>query len=570
MTTLDSRVQANPAASQPVQTDGVWDDPRASGPAPAGSDGSNDIGQATRSAPGGVATPLSLLEPGASAAVPIDGSGTNSGQGSTGATPDGKTIEISPLHEGQQATVARELTRGDGYYTNDQLVFTTSGTGNDEVKVSQRDDGTVDVSVNGESYEVKLAQGQELTLRVGEGDDVIEVAPNVRVNLVVDGGDGADSITSAGSGNTRIDAGTGDDHVDLSQSSGRNDVFGNSGNDGIVGGSGADVLYGGDGDDVIDGGDGTNYLEGGEGNDEFDASEGKNMVSGGKGDDSVVSGSSQGNNVYLGAGDDTVDGVTGSDKVYAESAVDQVNFAAGQTDNGQVVVNVEVDASLGSSITIEGSDTFRQRVEADLEFLRNSPVGQKMLAAIDSADPELKNPDSDHTVVIRELAREENGYASPAADGVTWGDVQISNGAPGRGTQTFMNYNPYFHMDEFPAPIVVLQHELAHDYNFATGTMQPGTYRGTGPDNGRVPNSERQAVGLETSAPAYDFDGDPSTPPTTSNPVYLTENGMRAELGLPSRDSYRLEAGESDGEGNGHHDHVIEPSPSDPVVPRYF
>lgn len=534
--TLDPRLNAT-SSTQPVDASSVWDDPRADAAPPEGADGSNDIGSATRSDPlDRVLQAVPLLD---AAAVPIDGSGTNKGEGSTGATPDGKPIEISPLHVGTEATVARELTRGDGYYTNDQLVFTTNGNGDDQVKVSQRDDGTVDVTVNGESYEVALAQGQELTLRVGAGDDVVEVAPNMRVNIVVEGGEGNDDIRLQGSGNSRIDAGAGDDHVDLSGSTGRNDVFGDTGDDGIVGGDGADVLYGGDGNDAIDGGAGTNYLEGGKGDDQFDAGSGKNMVSGGLGGDSVVSGSSEGNSIYLGAGDDTADGVTGDDKVYAE-AVDAVNFAAGQSDAGQVVVNVEIDPALGSSITIEGSDSFRQRVEADLEFLRNSPVGQKMLAAIDGADPGLRVPGREHTVVIRELAREENGYASPAVDGVTWGDVQISNGQPGQGTQTYMNYNPSFSMDEFPAPIVVLQHELAHDYNFASGTMQPGTYVGEGPDSGRVPNSERQAVGLETSAPAYDFDGDPATAPTTTNPEWLTENGIRRELGLPDRPNYTL------------------------------
>ena len=91
-----------------------------------------------------------------------------------------------------------------------------------------------------------------------------------------------------------------------------------------------------------------------------------------------------------------------------------------------------------------------------------------------------------------------------------------------------------------PAPVVVLYHEMSHAYNGVTGTFQPGTYRGTGPDNGEVPNAERQAVGLETSAPAYDFDGDPTTPKTTANPDHLTENGIRGELGLPDRPSYTL------------------------------
>ena len=103
-----------------------------------------------------------------------------------------------------------------------------------------------------------------------------------------------------------------------------------------------------------------------------------------------------------------------------------------------------------------------------------------------------------------------------------------------------ISYNPSFHMAEFPAPVVVLYHEMSHAYNGVTGTFQPGTYRGTGPDSGNVPNAERQAVGLETSAAPFDFDGDPSTPATTHNPIGLTENGIRRELGLPDRPNYTL------------------------------
>ena len=81
---------------------------------------------------------------------------------------------------------------------------------------------------------------------------------------------------------------------------------------------------------------------------------------------------------------------------------------------------------------------------------------------------------------------------------------------------------------------------MSHAYNGVNGTFQPGEYTGPGPDNG-IANAERQAVGLETSAPAFDFDGDPSTPATTANPDHLTENGIREELGMPDRPSYALE-----------------------------
>jgi len=110
----------------------------------------------------------------------------------------------------------------------------------------------------------------------------------------------------------------------------------------------------------------------------------------------------------------------------------------------------------------------------------------------------------------------------------------------GPGVQTDIRYNPSFHMDAFPAPVVVLYHEMSHAYNFANGTLQPGNYNGPDMADRGISNSERQAVGLETTAPAFDFDGDPATPPTTANPDHLTENGLREELGLPDRPSYRL------------------------------
>jgi hypothetical protein len=464
-------------------------------------------------------------------AITVDGSDTGTRQPST-STPDGKTIRNAQLAQGDQATVTREQTIADAgfgqtYVSSDELVFTTKGTGNDDVQVSQRDDGTLDVSVNGEKYEVRLAEGQELAIRTGNGNDVINVAPNVKVNLVVDGGAGDDSITT-GAGNDRIDGGEGEDTI--SAGAGRDDIFGNTGNDRIEAGAGDDVVYGGDGDDTLLGNDGVDFLEGGKGKDDLDGGAGRNMLSGGQGDDIIRSGS-DGNRIYTGDGVDTVEGATSSDKVYAQQGVDAINFAAGQRDDGQVVVNVELNGKLGTQgVKVEGSDAFRQRVEAEIDFLRSSPNGQQMLAEFDRA------AGNGNTVTIRELANEQNGYAQTLGRG----NAEISDGKAGEGSDVQINYNPSFHMDAFPAPVVVLYHEMSHAYNGVNGTFQPGTYQGTGPDDGQVPNAERQAVGLETSAQPFDFDRDPATPATTHNPIALTENGLRRELGLPDRPSYSL------------------------------
>ena len=437
-------------------------------------------------------------------------------------TPDGKQITNSQLHVGEQATITREQTIADYGITSDQVVVTT-GDGDDNVRISQRDDGTLDVEVNGESYAMRLTERQELTLRTGGGDDTIIAAPNVTVNLVIDAGAG-DDVIRTGMGDDRIFGGDGNDTIETI--GGRNDIDGGNGDDTITARDGENIIFGGAGNDVIRAGDGFNFIEGGRGNDEIHSGTGHNIVSGGRGDDAIHVDAGGRNFVYAGLGADTINGVGSNDIVYAEVG-DLVNAA---TNARPTVINVEIDTSAGQTVAVEGSEQFRERVEAELDFLRSSPAGTQMMSEFDAAAANKGN-----RVTIQELANEQNGYAQTFGRG----GAEIVNGRAGVGGDVVIGYNPSFHMDAFPAPTVVLYHEMSHAYNGVNGTFQPGTYSGTGPDRG-IRNAERQAVGLETSAPAFDFDGDPRTPPTTHNPIHLTENGFRREVGLPDRPSYRL------------------------------
>jgi len=89
------------------------------------------------------------------------------------------------------------------------------------------------------------------------------------------------------------------------------------------------------------------------------------------------------------------------------------------------------------------------------------------------------------------------------------------------------------------APIIGLYHEMAHAYNAANGTALTGsTLEVVEGEAHEVPNSERQAVGLESSATAFDFDNDPATPATTTNPKPFTENALNEEMGRPPRAQY--------------------------------
>lgn len=461
--------------------------------------------------------------------VPIDGNATNSAERQTRTTPDGKDVLVDPLHEGAEVAIARERTIaeagfGQTYVSSDQLVL-DAGEDDNAIQVTRQDDGTLRVDVNGEQYDVQLASGQELTLRGGAGNDGIEVAPEVTANVVVEAGDG-DNTIATGSGDDRIHVGSGTDTI--VSAGGDNYVMARGGDNAIELGDGNNVIYGGDGRDEVLLGAGRNFVQGGDGDDTIHGGDGGNMVVGGAGDDTLSVGSGN-DRIYTGTGADQVEIAGGDDNVvYAVGDDDQVTAADGATHR---VVEVGSEGQPGSQgIRVEGSEAFQQRIAADLDLLRTSPAGRQMLAQFDAAFER-----HGHAVTIAELANEQNGYALSSGG-------QIADGQPSPGSDVEVRYNPEFFMaEQFPAPAVVLFHELSHAYNGVNGTFQPDTYVGSDQvDSGRVPNAERQAVGLETSAPAYDFDGDPATPPTTHNPFPLTENGIREELGLPPRPHYTI------------------------------
>ena len=457
-------------------------------------------------------------------ATRVDGDATNSGGRTQTETTDGKPVLVDPLHESPQVSITRERTAveqgGQLYAVSDQLVFTT-GAGNDSVQVTQNPNGSLNFDVNGETYEVELARGQEITIRAGDGDDTIEIDSGVSVNFVIEGGRGDDVINALGSGDNRIAGGAGNDTVQIG--TGNNYVEGGAGDDAIsVLGDGRNVIYGGAGNDQITGGQGVDYIDAGAGDDRIDGVAGNNILVGSLGNNLIHTGTGD-SRVYAG-NDTTVVNNGGNDVINAPEAIaDRISAEAGASNT---VVNVVLDPSLGRSITIEGSEEFVSRVQDDIQMLRNSPFGQQMLAEFDQAAV------SGNTVTIRELQNEQNGYASMIP-------TYISNGQAGRGSDVTISYNPSFFLEQLPAPSVILYHEMSHAFNAVTGTFMPGEYDGGAqgdqhPDFGLI-HPERQAVGLPTSHPPFDF-GDGRV--TNTNPYPLTENGIREEMGLDLRPSY--------------------------------
>ena len=478
---------------------------------------------------------------------PVDLDATAPIRTETTTTPDGKVVAVEFLHEDGDVTVTRETTFGaGGNVTNQQIAFDTS-TGNDAITIDGSTNSGASVTVNGQEFTTSVPPRSAndfgpysgITVRSGAGDDVIEVVKGTDINLTADGGAGADRIVG-GEGEDRINGGSGDDTI--FGNGGRDDLFGASGNDLLSGGDGNDILYGGNGKDQLSGGEGNDYHEGGIGEDIIFGGAGRDILSGGRDTDQLYSGTGD-DTVYTGHGSDYVRNLGGGDTVYAQAGEDLIATAspfddprAATMSSSNNVINVELNAELGaSSVIVEGSADFVQRVEADIEFLRSSPLGQEAIGAFDQAFT-----DNGHTVTIRELSSEKNGFASAANGGGL--DFLDGAGNPGATTSAQINYNPTFSTDFFEAPIVVLTHEMAHAFNIVTGTLQPGAYGGAfpgDPDTG-IPNAERQAVGLDNDGVAFDGDNNPGTPNSTDNPEALTENGLRREAGLPERPSYSV------------------------------
>ena len=186
-----------------------------------------------------------------------------------------------------------------------------------------------------------------------------------------------------------------------------------------------------------------------------------------------------------------------------------------------------------SGLIIQGSEAFIERVQDDLKLLLGSANGQKLITELTKSIRKSQKP-----ITIAELKHVNNGlYIPNLGDGRSYIEVGQA-GLPDFGGTVY--YNPSF-ATPHAIPLTTLYHELCHAYNYVTGTQ----FSGASPDGHggvkqapQINNIELQAVGLPCGVEPFDFDKDPATPPTTTNPKPYSENGMREELGLPLRKTY--------------------------------
>jgi RTX toxins and related Ca2+-binding proteins len=399
-------------------------------------------------------------------------------------------------------------------------VIVNTGRGDDSVQIRvDPATGQQIVEVNGTAY--RFPPGAAIVVRTGAGDDRITVAPGTNLRLTLLGGSGSDVIRGGDgderilglAGDDKIYAGGGNDRV--SGGSGRDYIDGSRGNDILTGGEGDDVLYGLSGDDWLSGGADRDYLEGGTGRDAIDGGAHNDILSGGRDDDRLRGGAGS-DRIYAGHGADQVSGGSGGDTGYAERG--------DRTSGTEHVVTVEIK-DLGMDIRIEGSEEFRERVQADLDMLRSSPAGQQMLTELDAIMARTDGGDDRSlTIVGSPEKRGNHAHSLPWRGGFLWLDER---------ERYVVEYEPggMRAQDDRP-PVAGLFHEFAHVYDYGNDTSAPGVYWGA--DNPKAPNRERAAVGLPV-----DLNGDGVAEGLyPDHPVTLTENALRREMGWPDRRKY--------------------------------
>ncbi len=436
--------------------------------------------------------------------------------------------------------VSRLAKRIVGQYGKTETVQVLSGTdGSDEIRIANGKDGGLEVTVNGEVHSFDAEAAKKLVINGGGGDDTIIAADDVKAQLFITGGAGNDLIVGGAgndfiidsSGKNIIDGKAGNDSIissgsDLPNANGAGNILlGGDGNDYIEGGTGADiidggagnnVLYGLDGDDFITAGSGRNYIDGGRGDDVINNAGANGMLFGGQGNDTIVS-SQRANIIADSFGNNNISAEHGADKIISgnsSSASASNAQSAGSVSRGVAPIDIP------ANFNISGSESFQARVQSDLDTLRQTEIGQKMLSEIAATGFEVK---------ITETSNNGN-QCSSGKDGHLREDK-----TPGPGTSSTIQYNRAglsISRREEPwaerPPVVGLFHEMAHSYNAATGTMDYGCYRYDGTkadDHIGLVGAEYQAVGIEH-------------PLIQSNPDGLNENGLRKFLGIEERTRY--------------------------------
>ncbi|KTB68321.1 MULTISPECIES: M91 family zinc metallopeptidase [Pseudomonas] len=444
-----------------------------------------------------------------------------------------------------------------GNYHSASMTHIVTGEQADRVKITVHDSRTLKATVNGKTYPFPMPENTDLhmiNIETQGGNDTVVIGPGVKTAVRIMTGDGKDRVKT-GAGYARVNGGSGNDSIRLG--SGGGIALGGDGDDRMHAGAGNAVLSGGKGNDVLRAGKSANrrlvYLNGDQGNDQLHAGGGINVLNGGRGDDRLKGAANT--TFYAGAGHDVIQSMSKKDRIYAKAS-DEIHHTGLSK-----VTHMEVRDVGREGLEIAGTPEFIDAVQDVLDQLRGSPVGQRVLEQMDDFVDAIRSP-----VTLRESAdmsgsyyyfrnvysdRPSSGQSSRFQDKPELG--YIKNEVAGSVAthaeielQTF-----HFGQQLSTTPLLALQHELAHAFNGATGTYQPGNQQAFGPDGNPIErygqpvfvnNVEYQALGLAIEdGELFDYDNNPLTRPTTLNPLPFTENALRQEMGVPLRDRYLVD-----------------------------
>jgi Ca2+-binding RTX toxin-like protein len=145
----------------------------------------------------------------------------------------------------------------------------------DTMIINQPTSNVITVTINGSAKVFPRDRILTMTFNGLGGDDQIRALPTLDVPLVINGGDGHDSLQGGGAGDT-INGGKGRDTIQ--GNGGRDSIHGGADNDFLFGDSKGDRIWGDAGNDFLDGGGGDDRLDGGAGNDTIYGQGGNDII----------------------------------------------------------------------------------------------------------------------------------------------------------------------------------------------------------------------------------------------------------------------------------------------------
>lgn len=341
--------------------------------------------------------------------------------------------------------------------------------------------GGVVLRSDGFRYELPLAGDDILHIRTGPGDDRVQVATDVINQIVLETGAGDDIIQVQGLGTAGAQA-IGRVVIDAGPG---NDLIETTGlqQAEIDAGAGNDTVYSGAAHAIVHAGEGEDAIKVVEGRAVIEALYGHNRLTTGMLDDRLYADAST---------------ITPEDGFTAPVLHD--------------LADTDLPAAYLRTFLVQGDAHYIEKVHRQLNMLRASPTASVLLADLVARNAR---------VVISPIEALDNAYADHEPG---QGDPRIRGGNRGaRVLNCSIGYNPLAQRPDTPS-LVMLYHELCHVWNFVTGSV--------------TDEPERQVVGLEAGPQGFDYDDDPTTPPSLSNPFPFNENALRLELGLPARQTY--------------------------------